>query len=268
MQAFPLIMGVVNVTPDSFSDGGKLTTTRQAVTYAMQLVGYGADLLDVGGESTRPGAQPVDVATELERVIPVIEGIRSVDANIPISIDTMKADVAREAVAAGATIVNDVSAGMHDAQMFGVVAAARVPMILMHMQGEPRTMQQSPTYTDVVQDVATFLEERVVAAAQAGVRDTFVDPGIGFGKTLEHNLELLRNLDVFARSAPVVLGISRKRFLGALTGIDSAGQRDIPTALMHALLLHQPVTMIRVHHVQILRQLRTLWEAFTGRGTY
>lgn len=268
MDAFPLIMGVVNVTPDSFSDGGKLSTTQQAVTYAMQLVGHGADVLDIGGESTRPGAQPVDVAAELQRVIPVIEGIRRVDANIPISIDTMKAEVAQAAVEAGATMVNDVSAGTHDAQMFAVVAAARVPMILMHMQGEPRTMQQSPTYSNVVEDVAAYLEARVTAALDAGVRDVFVDPGIGFGKTLEHNLELLRNLDVFAKSAPVVLGISRKRFLGALTGIDTAGQRDVPTALMHALLLHQPVTMIRVHHVQLLRQLRTIWEALTGRGTY
>lgn len=268
MDAFPLIMGVVNVTPDSFSDGGKLSSTQQAVTYAMQLVAHGADLLDIGGESTRPGAQPVSIHDELQRVIPVIEGIRTVDANIPISIDTMKAEVAQAALEAGATMVNDVSAGIHDAQMFAVVASARVPMILMHMQGEPRTMQQSPTYTNVVEDVAAFLEARVQAAVDAGVRDVFVDPGIGFGKTVEHNLELLRHLDVFAASAPVVLGISRKRFLGALTGIDSAGQRDVPTALMHALLLHQPVTMIRVHHVQLLRQLRTLWEALTGRGTY
>ena len=258
MNTPPRLMGIVNVTPDSFSDGGQFASHELAIEHALQLVEQGADILDIGGESTRPGASPVPADQEYERVIPVIEGIRKHASEVPISIDTSKAIIAKDAVEAGATMINDVTAGRHDAMMMTVAADANVPLILMHMQGEPRTMQEEPTYDDVVDDVATFLQERVDAAAAAGVNEIYVDPGIGFGKTLEHNLALLRSLDRFTAIAPVVLGISRKRFLGALTGIEAAADRDEATALMHALLLPKGAAILRVHNVSGLAQLRSL----------
>lgn len=266
MTHVPNIMGVVNVTPDSFSDGNRFLHTAQAVDHAHRLIHDGADILDIGGESTRPGAEPVSADEEQRRVLPVIEGIRSHHATIPISIDTMKAEVAASALASGATMVNDVTAGTHDPAMFGVVAQAGVPLVLMHMQGMPRTMQQAPTYGNVVDEVVDYLQQRVQAARDAGIQQVFVDPGIGFGKTLEHNLELLRNLDRIATIAPIVLGISRKRFLGSITGINEADQRDVATAIMHALLIHANVHTIRVHNVSMLAQLRALYQALRVGG--
>ena len=259
-MSFPKIMGVVNVTPDSFSDGGLYQSTEDAVSHALQLVEQGADILDIGGESTRPGAVAVPVDQEYGRVIPVIEGIRRVNTSIPISIDTSKAIVANDAIAAGASMINDVTAGQHDPHMFSVAAEHGVSLVLMHMQGEPRTMQESPSYMNVVGDVATFLKTRVQLAKEAGVQTVFVDPGIGFGKSLEHNLALLRSIDTIAEIAPVVLGISRKRFLGALTGIENAAERDVPTAFIHALMIYRNVHTIRVHNVAMLVQLRKLAE--------
>jgi dihydropteroate synthase len=230
------IMGVVNVTPDSFSDGGRFASTERAVAHAVQLIDDGADILDIGGESTRPGASSVDAAEELARVEPVIKGIRRIHATIPISIDTMKASVARVCLAAGATIINDVTAGTNDPEMIPLAASAGVPLVLMHMQGEPRTMQDAPTYTDVVIEVREFLDARAQVAQEAGVADVWIDPGIGFGKTLEHNLALVRAFSLPAER-PVVIGISRKRFLGALSGIDDPSQRDEVTAMMHAAII-------------------------------
>jgi len=261
---FPRIMGIVNVTPDSFSDGGKYVSRQAAIDHALQLIEDGADILDVGGESTRPGAVAVPVDEEYERVIPVIEGIRKENADITISIDTMKTMVALAAIDAGANIINDVSASTYDRGMLEVAALKGVPIILMHMQGEPQTMQKAPTYSHVLNEVASFLQERSDSARNAGVPETFVDPGIGFGKTLDHNMELLRGLDRLAEIAPVVLGISRKRFLGDLTGIKEAVDRDVPTALMHALLLTQNVAIVRVHNVAMLAQLRTLHDHLHG----
>ncbi|MDX6547140.1 MAG: dihydropteroate synthase, partial [Gaiellales bacterium] len=216
----PAVMGVINVTPDSFSDGGDYLDPTAAIAHGLELVEQGAVLIDIGGESTRPGAQQVPADDELARVIPVIEGLVA-RTQVPISIDTMKAEVARRALDAGASFVNDVSALRHDPEMARVVAAACVPVCLMHMQGTPRTMQNDPRYADVTGEVAAFLLERARFAEAAGVdRELIcVDPGIGFGKTMEHNLTLLRELDqIVALGYPVLIAVSRKRFLGQITG--------------------------------------------------
>lgn len=255
-MTLPRIMGIVNVTPDSFSDGGQFTSAQSAVVHALRLAEEGAHILDIGGESTRPGADPVTLATELERVIPVIEGIRERNAHIDISIDTTKAAVARAAVVAGATMVNDVSAGRFDPEMLATVAEASVPYVAMHMQGAPRTMQQDPHYTDVVAEVRDFLIERSSEAHNAGIREVYVDVGIGFGKSIRHNLELLQNLTTFSTiAAGQLLGISRKRFIGTLAGIERPEDRDGATALLHALLLPANVSIVRVHKVRRITEL-------------
>jgi dihydropteroate synthase len=256
---FPSIAGIVNVTPDSFSDGGQFGNSGLAVAHALQLVQQGADLLDIGGESTRPGAAEVSVQEELDRVIPVIEGIRQQNADIPISIDTRKSQVAEQALTAGATIINDVSAGMADVNMFSVAAKHECPIILMHMQGTPATMQNEPVYDNVVATVFDFLHDRINEARAAGVENIIADVGIGFGKTLEHNLELLRSHSVFQHlGVPLMLGISRKRFLGAICGIDNPAERDTATALCHALLLNSGAAFVRVHNVSMIVQLKAL----------
>jgi len=257
-MAFPQIMGVVNVTPDSFSDGGRYEKIEDAVAHALQLVEDGADILDIGGESTRPGSVPILESVELERVLPVIRGIREKNSTVRISIDTSRSTVARVCVAEGANIINDVTAGRRDPEMFDVAAKCGVPLIIMHMQGEPQTMQDNPSYTNVVKEVKSFLRERAYLARAAGVRDVMVDPGIGFGKALEHNLALLSNLDKYSEVGPVVVGISRKRFLGTLLGIESAEDRDVATTMLHALLLSKKVAIIRVHNVKLVNQLRVL----------
>ena len=218
-------MGVVNVTPDSFSDGGMFDDAEAAVAHAARLTDEGADIVDIGGESTRPGAGPVPLAEERRRVLPVIEGVRAARPEAVISIDTRHAAVAADALAAGATIVNDVSGGADD-EMLPVVVKAGAGLVLMHMRGEPGTMQDAPLYDDVVAEVHEFLRERVEAAIFAGIEadQLCVDPGIGFGKTLEHNLRLLRSVRRFGDlDAAVLVGASRKRFLGALTGAEGPG---------------------------------------------
>jgi dihydropteroate synthase len=245
------IMGVVNVTPDSFSDGGTFEDAEAAVRHARRLVQEGAGIVDVGGESTRPGAAPVPAQEELRRVIPVIEGIAAHDRATQISVDTMKLEVARAAVEAGATYVNDVTAFRHDPDMAGLVADAGLDCCLMHMLGEPRTMQEDPRYGDVVDDVKAFLVERLEAATRAGVPEDRIqlDPGIGFGKTLRHNLELLDRLDeIVAIGRPVVLGTSRKSFIGKLTGRDVAG-RVHGTVATCVLGLERGARVFRVHDV-------------------
>ena len=247
----PRIMGIVNVTPDSFSDGGRFASREQAIEHALQLIDQGADILDIGGESTRPGADPVLLDDELERVVPVIEGIRTRNSEIDISIDTTKAAVAQRAVDVGATMVNDVSAGRFDPDMLTAVAALGVPYVAMHMQGAPRTMQDDPKYADVVAEVKDFLLERVSSAVRAGISEVYVDVGIGFGKSLHHNLTLLQHLEEFnSIGAGQLLGISRKRFIGTLTGIDRPEDRDGATAMLHAVLLPAKVSIIRVHDVK------------------
>jgi dihydropteroate synthase len=205
----PLVMGVLNVTPDSFSDGGRFFDPESAIAHGLEMVGQGAAVVDVGGESTRPGAEPVDAAEERRRIIPVIEALAP---RVRVSVDTRHVDVAEAAIAAGATLVNDVSASLHT-----VAAAASVGWVAMHMQGDPATMQDDPRYGDVVDDVRRYLVERAEAAVSAGVREVWIDPGIGFGKTGAHNLRLLAHIaDLVGTGYPVVIGTSRKSFLGRL----------------------------------------------------
>ena len=247
------IMGVVNVTPDSFSDGGTFDDDAAAIRHARRLVEEGAAIVDVGGESTRPGAAPVPAAEELRRVVPVVEGIAGLGlgGRVRISVDTMKLEVARAAVDAGATYVNDVTAFRHEPELAGLVADRGLECCLMHMLGEPRTMQEDPRYDDVVSDVKAFLEERLAVAVAAGVPEERVqlDPGIGFGKTLEHNLELLRRLgEIAAIGRPVVLGTSRKSFIGRITGRDVAGR--VPGTVATCVLGYERgARVFRVHDV-------------------
>jgi dihydropteroate synthase len=244
------IMGIVNVTPDSFSDGGEWFERSAAIEHGRRLVGEGAAILDVGGESTRPYADPVTVEQELERVVPVIEALMATGAQL--SIDTMKAPVARAAVEAGATFVNDVTGFRHDPEMAGLVADHGCDCCVMHMLGDPQTMQEDPRYDDVVSEVKAFLEERVAFAVAAGVAEAriTVDPGIGFGKTVEHNLELLRRLDeIAALGFPVVFGTSRKGFLGCLTGREDPHERVFATVATNVLALERGASVFRVHDV-------------------
>jgi dihydropteroate synthase len=246
----PMIMGVVNVTPDSFSDGGLFLDAGAAVEQGRRLTAEGAAILDIGGESTRPGSDPVPEDEELGRVLPVVEELAGGEARI--SIDTTKAAVARAALEAGATIVNDVSALRFDAELPGVIADSGADCCLMHMLGEPRTMQDDPRYDDVVSDVKAFLEARLAFAVEQGIDEgrVWLDPGIGFGKTVEHNLELLRRLDeIVAIGRPVVIGTSRKSFLGRLVGGRDETHRLPGTIATNVLALERGATVFRVHDV-------------------
>ena len=236
-------MGVLNVTPDSFSDGGRWSDPDAAIARGLEMVAEGADVVDVGGESTRPGAEPVDGGEERRRVVPVVEALAS---SVRVSVDTRKREVAEAAVEAGATLVNDVSASLQD-----VAAAAGVGWVAMHMRGEPRTMQEAPSYGDVVADVRAFLTERAERARAAGVDEIWVDPGIGFGKTTDHNLALLRHLrSLVDTGVPVMVGASRKSFLGRLTagaGVDDRMEASLAAAVW---AMSQGVGMVRVHDVR------------------
>jgi dihydropteroate synthase len=252
-----LVMGVVNVTPDSFSDGGRYLRAPDAIDHGRRLLADGADLVDVGGESTRPGAEPVAAAEEAERVAPVVAALARAGR---VSIDTTKVAVAEAALRAGATYVNDVSAFRFDPELAGLVADAGVECCLMHLRGEPRTMQDDPRYDDVVDDVRAHLEERLAFAVREGVREERIhlDPGIGFGKTLAHNLELLRRLDeIVALGRPVVVGTSRKSFLGRLTGRETA-DRLPGTIATNVLALAAGARIFRVHDVAPVRDALTV----------
>ena len=263
------IMGIVNVTPDSFSDGGRFLDPESAVAHGLQLAREGADILDVGGESTRPGAEPVDAEEERHRVLPVVERLAAAaDTTAAISIDTSKATVAAGAVAAGATYVNDVTAFRGDPGMAGLVAERGLPCCLMHMLGEPRTMQRDPRYEDVVSDVKSFLEQRLAFAVAEGVAEekVMLDPGIGFGKTVEHNLELLHRLEeIVAIGRPVVVGASRKRFLGALTGRE-VDERLAATVAANVLAFERGASVFRVHDVAAVCDGLVVASATVGRG--
>jgi dihydropteroate synthase len=258
----PLVMGIVNVTPDSFSDGGRFDRPERALAHAMQLVDAGADILDVGGESTRPGAEPVSVYEELERVIPVIERIRD-HTGIPISIDTIKPEVMRQAVAWGAAMINDVM-GLRAEGALAAAADLRVPVCIMHMQGEPRTMQKDPRYTDVVEDIRSFFGERLEACRAAGLDESLVvlDPGFGFGKTLEHNLQLLAQFDrLLGLDRPLLAGISRKSMLGAITGKSDPGQRVAASVAAAVLAAGRGAAIVRVHDVDETVDALKVWAA-------
>jgi dihydropteroate synthase len=242
-----LVMGVVNVTPDSFSDGGQFETARNAVAEAQTQFAQGAAIVDLGGESTRPGAQPVDPTEELRRILPVLQGLEG----LPLSVDTRHASVAMAALDAGAVVINDVAAG-RDPEMFPLVADRGAGLVLMHMLGEPGSMQNHPEYGDVVSETEAFLLERAAAAEEAGVpRDRIlIDPGIGFGKILEHNLALIRALPrLGGHGYPVLMGVSRKRFLGDLTGREVTERRDATTAAV-ALCARLGAAVVRVHDVK------------------
>ena len=246
----PRVMGIVNVTPDSFSDGGQHATVDAAVAHALQLAAEGADILDVGGESTRPGADDVPVEEELRRVVPVIERLAR-ETTLPISVDTSKPEVMRAAVQAGAGMINDVYALRRDGAL-DAAAALGVPVVLMHMQGEPRSMQEAPVYDDVVAEVHRFLAERVFAAEMAGIdkRRIVVDPGFGFGKASAHNLALLARLDHFASlGVPLLAGLSRKRTIGEITGREAPGERVHGSVAAHLIAAQRGARIVRVHDV-------------------
>jgi dihydropteroate synthase len=258
------LMGIVNVTPDSFSDGGEFLEPQRAIDHAAALVRDGADLLDIGGESTRPGAAAVSAEEETARVVPVLEGL--VGVGVPVSIDTTKGGVAAAAVAAGAQIVNDVSAFRFDPELAARCAEWHVDVVLMHMQGSPRTMQANPIYDDVVDDVRAFLAERIEYATGEGVAEEriWVDPGIGFGKTVEHNLELLRRLgELRELGRPLMIGTSRKTFIGKLTGRE-VDARLGGTIASNVLALRAGVDVLRVHDVGQMRQAVRVAEAIRG----
>ncbi len=260
------IMGVVNVTPDSFSDGGLYLDPAKAIAHARELADEGADILDIGGESTRPGAEPVDADEELRRVLPVFEGLADVDAQL--SIDTSKAAVASEAIRAGARMVNDVTALRGDPRIVELVASSGVDCCLMHMLGEPRTMQDDPRYDDVVSDVKAFLEERLAFATANGIDEAKVvlDPGIGFGKTLEHNLELIRRLaEIVAIGRPVLIGASRKSFLGRITGRQDASERVAGTVAVNVMAFERGARLFRVHDVAPTREALAVAAATAGK---
>jgi dihydropteroate synthase len=260
------IAGIVNVTPDSFSDGGNFADPAKAIEHALRLVDEGADLLDIGGESTRPGADSVDASEEIARIVPVIEGIARA-TRVPISVDTSKPDVMRAAVAAGAGLINDVRALREDGAL-DAAAALGVPVVLVHMLGAPRTMQDDPQYDDVVGEVHRFLTDRLFACQMSGIdkKKILVDPGFGFGKTLAHNLALLRALDRFVEIAPVVAGLSRKATIGTLTGREKPADRAVGSAAAAMIAVQKGALIVRVHDVAVTRDALAVWAGVAGLG--
>lgn len=266
-----LIMGILNVTPDSFSDGGLFFDLPRAVSHAREMIEAGADIIDIGGESTRPFSDPVPLDEELRRTIPVIKAIREF-SNIPISIDTNKAEVARRALDAGADIVNDVSALRFDPEMADVVAERKVPVILMHMLGTPKTMQENPRYRSVVSEIIAFLDSRIEYALSKGINfdHIIVDPGIGFGKTVDHNLQIIRHLDAFhSLERPILLGASRKRFIGAILGTPPE-ERETGLAAVNTYAIACGVHILRVHdvrfHSQVVRMAESILKGYSVDG--
>ena len=255
----PAVMGILNITPDSFSDGGVFLSRENAIAHARRMTEAGADIIDVGGESTRPGAQPVSVQEEMDRVIPVIEALHE-KISLPISIDTSKPEVMRAAVAAGAGFINDVRA-LRDAGALEAAASLHVPVCLMHMQGEPRRMQENPSYRDVVADVGDFLRARLQAAQAAGIpaQRLVIDPGFGFGKTLEHNLELLRGLKKLqSLGVPILVGLSRKSLIGKALGLPVEGRLQASVALA-LMAVQNSARLVRVHDVGPTVEALRMW---------
>ena len=254
IQSNPLVMGVLNVTPDSFSDGGTYITVAQAVDHARQMQAHGADIIDIGAESSRPGAEPINEREELRRLIPVVEAVRKV-VSLPISVDTTKAAVARSAIQAGAVIVNDISALQGDPVMARLVAETGVAVVLMHMQGTPQAMQQSPRYGNVVEEVTAFLQQRAQVAIACGIRPSQIvlDPGFGFGKLQEHNLQMLAEFETFTTLGyPVLAGVSRKQFIGNLIR-QPVHEREFGNAGAVAVAVLKGAHIIRVHDVRAMK---------------
>jgi dihydropteroate synthase len=260
----PRLMGVVNVTPDSFSDGGETFGTEAAVRHGLRLVEDGADLIDVGGESTRPGAEPVDVVEERRRVVPVVRALAR--EGVLVSIDTRRAAVMAAAIDAGARVINDVSALTHDPAALALAAAAPVAVVLMHMQGEPRTMQDAPAYSDPAAEIATWLSARVDACAAAGIARSRIalDPGIGFGKTVAHNVEILARLSIYARvGLPIVIGVSRKSLIARLSRGEPPKERVAGSIAAALFAVVHGAHILRVHDVADTKQALSVWRALT-----
>ncbi len=261
-RGVPAIMGIVNATPDSFSDGGLCLDPGAAVKHALMLERDGADIIDVGGESTRPGARPVGTAEELRRVMPVIEGVRS-KSDVPISIDTTKSEVARAAVEAGADMINDISAGRFDEGMLTTAARLKVPICLMHMKGTPRTMQEAPRYDDLMGEIAGYLSDAMERACRAGVarERVILDPGIGFGKTADDNITILKRLaEIAGLGAPVLIGTSRKSFIGKVLDVDMEKRLEGTLATL-ALATERGAQLLRVHDVAAARRFLSMYLA-------
>jgi len=258
----PRIMGIINVTPDSFYDGKGMIRAAELTALARKMADDGADILDIGGQSTRPGSERISAAEETHRVIPLIERIHRDLPGIPISVDTYQATVAEEAVKAGASMVNDISGGLMDPAMLATVAALRVPYVCMHMQGSPETMQQNPHYDDVVLTVLDFFNERIDACTKAGITDIILDPGFGFGKTIAHNFQLLNQLHVFSITGrPLLAGLSRKSTIYKTLGI-SAGEALNGTTVLNTLALVNGASLLRVHDVKEAKETVGLIEAY------
>lgn len=259
---FPKILGILNVTPDSFSDGGRFLSAAKSIEHALEMLEDGADIIDIGGESTRPGAESVTVDEELLRVIPAIEGILKQKPNAIISIDTTKYEVAEAALQAGAKYINDISGLTYEERFLDLALKYDAGLMLMHIKGEPRTMQLNPTYEDVFGEVYSFLKKQASKAKESGVKEVIIDPGIGFGKTLEHNLTLIaRSGEMKESGFPVLLGISRKSFLKSLLELENPEERDFPTNTIHTLLLLSNVDYIRVHNVKNIIQTKRIVSA-------
>lgn len=258
---FPLIMGILNATPDSFSDGGDFFSEGAAVERAFEMLEKGADIIDIGGESTRPGADSVEIKEEIRRTRSVIEAVVKEKPNVIISIDTSKFEVAEAAIDAGASIINDVSGLEFDKRLAGLAAESGAGLVIMHMKGSPRTMQLNPVYENVIDEIFEFLKEKIDFAREAGVASIICDPGVGFGKTLEHNIAILRNLEKFYElGTPILLGVSRKSFIDKIFNIPNPKGRDLHTALIHSLLLQSnALDIIRVHNIETTVALKKLW---------
>ena len=260
----PRIMGILNATPDSFSDGGLHNTFDGAVARANEMVGQGAEIFDIGGESTRPGADFVDIPEEISRTTPVIEALKASDFELPMSIDTRKSDVAESALGAGARLFNDVTALTYDPRSLDVAAMSGATVCLMHAAGDPKTMQDNPTYDDVLLDVYDYLSERVAVCEAAGIDRSrlIIDAGIGFGKTIDHNLELLRGMSLFhGIGCPILLGVSRKRFIGVIGNAQEAAERAPGSIALALEGLRQGVQILRVHDIAETKQALSLWKA-------
>jgi len=244
-------MGIVNVTPDSFSDGGKYFEPKKAVQHGLFLASHGADIIDIGGESTRPGSDAISVNEELSRTIPVINSLLKKKNDLIISIDTTKSEVAEEALKAGAVIINDVSGGTFDDKIFKVISRSNAGLIIMHMKDNPKTMQENPTYKNLIKEIIAFLEKQIAVAKKHRINKIILDPGIGFGKTVEHNYKILNHIDDFKRLGyPVLIGLSRKSFLGKTLDLNH-DERDIPSAIMEAVSLARGASIIRSHNMEL-----------------
>jgi dihydropteroate synthase len=264
MIDFPKIMGILNVTPDSFSDGGKYFDSKSATDKALKMIDEGADIIDIGGESTKPGAENVDTSTEIERVIPVIKQIKKTAPDVKISIDTTKYDVALNALDFGADMLNDVSNMRNEPRLADLAAQYNVPLIIMHSRSNPKNMQINPEYSNLWDDLISELSITIESAKNRNAKNIIIDPGIGFAKNYEHNIEILKNLqNLYKLNCPILLGISRKSFIGKMLNISSPENRDFPTAILHSLLLKFKIEYIRVHNVELVSQIKKIYETFS-----